>query len=107
MAQQDVNLKDDSRPPRARLKEIPRWDEEYKVIEAARNGDLEELKRLKQTGYNFNVVNWDGDTAIHRAAYKGHLKCVQWLLDNTTIPVDHRNKRIRREEWSWSATPPG
>ena len=28
------------------------------MIEAARNGDLEELKRLKQTGYNFNVVNW-------------------------------------------------
>ena len=27
------------------------------MIEAAENGDLEELKRLKQAEYNFNVVD--------------------------------------------------
>ncbi|XP_065907135.1 kinase D-interacting substrate of 220 kDa B-like [Dysidea avara] len=92
MAQRDINVMDDSRPPRARLKIVYANYEEYHVLVAASRGHLEKLKTLKQRGYDFNVVDWyTGDTAIHWAAYNNHLECFQWLLDNTTIPVDHRN----------------
>ena len=54
------------------------------IYKFARDGDANELSvALSQTN---NTINWYrddnyGDTAFHRAAMNGHLKCVRVLLE--------------------------
>lgn len=48
----------------------------YPCIDAAENGDLEYLKKLRDSGYKFN------DWATTVAAENGHLDCLKFLYDN-------------------------
>uniref|UniRef100_A0AAX7SMZ7 asparaginase n=1 Tax=Astatotilapia calliptera TaxID=8154 RepID=A0AAX7SMZ7_ASTCA len=49
---------------------------------AAKIGDIEALKALKEMGSNLCLVDYDGRTPLHVAACEGHLKMVQYLLSH-------------------------
>uniref|UniRef100_A0A669D6F5 asparaginase n=1 Tax=Oreochromis niloticus TaxID=8128 RepID=A0A669D6F5_ORENI len=49
---------------------------------AAKIGDIEALKALKEMGSNLCLGDYDGRTPLHVAACEGHLKMVQYLLSH-------------------------
>jgi ankyrin repeat protein len=51
------------------------------LFEAAREGNLEEIKQLIAKGVDVNVKDNEGWTALMDAAGKGHVACVRMLLD--------------------------
>lgn len=54
-----------------------------KLFDAAKTGNLQRLKELKDEGLSFNQKDDDGNTPLLWAAYYGHRKAVKWLLLNT------------------------
>ncbi|CAE7762266.1 ANKRD44 [Symbiodinium sp. CCMP2592] len=50
------------------------------LLEAARKGDLDELKRLLACGADKDAKGSSGGTPVHRAAGRGRLTCLQELL---------------------------
>lgn len=51
------------------------------LLEAARKGDLREIKALVEyDGANVKFKNGNGYTALHHASYFGHLDCVEYLV---------------------------
>ena len=53
-------------------------DSKSKVIEAVKNNDLENIKRLVEQGANLHA---DDEEALQWAAEKGHLEVVKYLLE--------------------------
>jgi len=65
------------------------------LLEAAQNGDLGDLKRLKVKRANLLSADYDGRTALIIAAKYGHLDCVKFLAGVTGQNInvqdnDHR-----------------
>ncbi|MFK7894996.1 MAG: ankyrin repeat domain-containing protein [Myxococcota bacterium] len=56
------------------------------VIEAARRGDVGRLRTLAEAGANLQIVDPDGDTALHRAAESGSLEAVLFLISGGAAP---------------------
>lgn len=50
------------------------------LYEAALNDDVEKLRLLVQMGTDVNVCDFDGRTALHKAAAAGKLRAVQFLV---------------------------
>ena len=50
------------------------------IIEAAENGNLEELKKLIKSGADVNAKNEYGNTALIYAAWNGHTDCLSALI---------------------------
>ena len=50
------------------------------IFEAAENGKIAVLIRLKESGVNLNERDADGNTALLTAVRYGHLDAVKWLL---------------------------
>lgn len=50
------------------------------LLEAAKNGNKDELKALLQKGANVNVAEGDGATALHWAAYRDDLESADLLI---------------------------
>jgi ankyrin repeat protein len=51
------------------------------LIQAAEDGDLEEVRRLVQQDHQVLGAVWDHDTPLKAAAGKGRLEVVRYLLD--------------------------
>ncbi|KAE9553881.1 hypothetical protein FO519_002922 [Halicephalobus sp. NKZ332] len=51
------------------------------LLFAAKNADLESIRRLYLQGANLNMVDYDGRTALHLAAAEGHTIIVKFLLN--------------------------
>ncbi|ETV92556.1 hypothetical protein H310_13220 [Aphanomyces invadans] len=62
---------------------------------AARSGDLTEVKKLVESGYNPNAVDEDERTALHWASSSGHLDVVEYLAEMTQID--------RQDDSGWTA----
>uniref|UniRef100_A0AC34FBB4 Glutaminase n=1 Tax=Panagrolaimus sp. ES5 TaxID=591445 RepID=A0AC34FBB4_9BILA len=50
------------------------------LLFAAKNADLDTIRRLYLQGANLNMVDYDGRTALHLAAAEGHIMIVKFLL---------------------------
>lgn len=61
---------------------------------AAANDDVAVLGRFQQGGYDVNLRDSNGDTALHVAAAAGAEKTAKWLLDRK-LPVDVRGENQR------------
>ena len=57
-------------------------DENEKLIKASKEGRLEEVARLLNSGADVNAKDKDGDTALMGASFWGHLDVVKLLLEN-------------------------
>ena len=41
---------------------------------------VETCQWLLDRGIDFSLVNQAGHTAVHKAAWKGHSKCLEWMI---------------------------
>jgi acyl-CoA-binding protein len=66
-------------------------DREFPLHAAAREGRVEELERLLETGSDSNLLDPSGQTPLHLAADRGHVECVKALVLNgaNVHTVDH------------------
>ena len=51
------------------------------LIDAARKGDINRIKKLLDKGADVNAKDKDGETALMAAALRGHTEIVQFLLN--------------------------
>ncbi len=94
---QYANLINDHRlidPLRAKIER--RSEEAAYLCAAAARGDLGELRRLRASGYDLDVADYDGRTALHLAASEGQLLTLSFLLDQC-LTIDPRDR--------WGNTP--
>ena len=64
----------------------------YPFLFAARLGDVKALSWLKTHKANLECVDNLGSSALHIAAINGRLEAVRWLLRNTKLGPNPRNK---------------
>lgn len=55
------------------------WDEPP-LHEAAKNGDIEDVRELLDAGIDVNSLNSEGATPLHWAAFKGHVDVAKLLV---------------------------
>lgn len=64
------------------------------VTSAVAFGDAQFLKLIREQG-NLDQTDMFGDTALHRAARRGHLAVIKWLL-NQSVSIDAAGNAYRR-----------
>jgi len=67
------------------------------VLMAAAQGDLTALERAFLQGFDMDMGDYDGRTALHLASAEGHLECVKFLLDTCKVDVVCKDR--------WDQTP--
>uniref|UniRef100_A0A0N5CGC7 glutaminase n=1 Tax=Strongyloides papillosus TaxID=174720 RepID=A0A0N5CGC7_STREA len=67
------------------------------LLYAAKNGEIQTVRRLYLQGANLNMSDYDGRTALHLAACEGHPNLVKFLL--TVGKVNHASQD------RWGRTP--
>jgi glutaminase len=73
------------RDPR-RQKNDAEIDGTMRLLYAASQGDLDELRAALATGSDPNAADYDGRTGLHLAASEGHLAAVRFLLGHGARP---------------------
>jgi glutaminase len=73
------------RDPR-RKKNAAEIDGTMRLLYAASQGDLDELRAVLAAGADPNAADYDGRTALHLAAAEGHLSAVGYLLSAGARP---------------------
>ncbi len=72
----------------ARLTKEQQREYELCLCDAARHGNLENVKMLIEGGVNVDVFNDFNWTALHLAVFYGHLDVVQFLVENEINQAD-------------------
>ncbi len=62
------------------------------LSDAARDGDIEAVRRLLASGADVNMEDKNGFTPLHAAAFQGHTECVRLLLAAPGIDVNQENE---------------
>lgn len=62
------------------------------LLRATKEGDLRELKRLKQKKVDLSGSDYDGRTALHVAAKYGHLHVLQFLARQKSININCQDR---------------
>lgn len=66
---------------------------DYPIHIASVRGDIDEMKILLDNGANINAIGEHGYTALHNAVEQGHIKMVEFLLnqgiDTTIKNINH------------------
>ena len=66
------------------------------LVNAVRNGRLDEVRMQLEMGADINYEDYDGDnddwTALHAACKYGHKDIVVELLKHDNVDVNHQNK---------------
>ncbi|XP_063914832.1 glutaminase kidney isoform, mitochondrial-like isoform X1 [Zophobas morio] len=62
------------------------------LLFSAASGDVPGLRRLKLSGMDMTLADYDGRTALHLAAAEGHVQCVSFLLNQCNVPRDIRDR---------------
>ncbi|PIC44833.1 hypothetical protein B9Z55_005064 [Caenorhabditis nigoni] len=84
---------DDSRKIDPRRKIGPRENETIvQVMYAAKNGDLDSLRRMFMQGADLKTADYDNRTALHVAAAEGRIKVCKFLVNIVGIPHDVKDR---------------
>ncbi|CAL2030908.1 unnamed protein product [Caenorhabditis brenneri] len=84
---------DDSRKIDPRRKIGPRENETIvQVMYAAKNGDLDSLRRMFMQGADLKTADYDNRTALHVAAAEGRIKVCKFLINIVGIPHNARDR---------------
>jgi glutaminase len=67
------------------------------LLLAASNGDVTALERAHLQGFDMNMGDYDGRTALHLAAAEGHTGCVKFLIEKCKVNVECQDR--------WGQTP--
>jgi len=67
------------------------------LLLAASNGDVTALERAYLQGFDMDMGDYDGRTALHLAAAEGHTGCVKFLLEKCGVNVECQDR--------WGQTP--
>uniref|UniRef100_A0A336LR31 glutaminase n=2 Tax=Culicoides sonorensis TaxID=179676 RepID=A0A336LR31_CULSO len=67
------------------------------LLFSAASGDVTALRRHKLSGMDVTMADYDGRTALHLASAEGNLDCVQFLLEQCSVPHSPRDR--------WGNTP--
>lgn len=59
---------------------------------AAKNGDLDSLRRMFMQGADLKTADYDNRTALHVAAAEGRIKVCKFLINIVGIPHDVRDR---------------
>ena len=62
------------------------------LFEAAKNGDLETVKRIFMSGKMILLTDDQGASPMHWAAYGGHIHVLEYLLDDPGFSVNEKNR---------------
>ncbi|PIO75233.1 ankyrin repeat protein [Teladorsagia circumcincta] len=67
------------------------------LLFAAKNNDMETIRRMYLQGTNMNVADYDGRTALHIAASEGHERLVKFFLGVARVNPELKDR--------WGRTP--
>ena len=63
-----------------------------KLLEAAKNSDIDEVRHLISEGASVNATDQNGNTPLHWAAKNGHKEVVESLLGKEGMMLMHKIK---------------
>jgi len=69
----------------------------FNLLFSAYNGELGAMKRFHLSGFNMELQDYDGRTALHLAAAEGHLPIAQYLLEICKVSTSPKDR--------WGGTP--
>lgn len=68
----------------------------YRALTAASNGDINSIRAIYAKGYDLNIGDYDGRTALHLAASEGELEIVEFLLSKKV-------NKMAKDRWANTA----